>query len=168
MVLTQRYCELKIVQTNPAQWPVIREGILAVEKGTFEESFRYTEEDFESFKKDNTLNYVVFDGEKIIGYLMGCPIENDENYSDDTHFGNKDTIHLESTGILPEYHGKGLGQKLLLQFLEDAKIRGYTRAVMDATSEQMIGLALKHGFVKLQFYATWQGERSSWYMEKQL
>jgi len=38
--------------------------------------------------------------------------------------------------------------------------------VLDATSPQMVGLALKYDFKKIKFYAEWQGGRSSWYMEK--
>jgi GNAT superfamily N-acetyltransferase len=157
-----------ISRTSPSQWQDIKQGLLDVENEVFEDAIRYNETDFDSFLKDNTLNYLVWDGDRIIGYLMGCPIENDDSYSEDPHFGKNDTVHLESTAVLPAYHGKGLGQKLLLKFLEDAKIRGYNRAVMDATSEQMIGLGLKHGFVKIKFYPEWQGERSCWYMEKDL
>ncbi|MGV8171241.1 MAG: GNAT family N-acetyltransferase [Candidatus Woesearchaeota archaeon] len=155
-----------ISQTKPSQWQDIKKGVFNVEKEVFEEALRYDEEDVESFILDNTLNYIVWDGDKIVGYLMSCPIENDERYEDDPNFGKNDTIHIESMALLPEYRGKSLGQKLFLKCIEDAKILGYKRAVMDATSEAMVGLGLKHGFVKVKFYEEWQGERSSWYMEK--
>jgi [ribosomal protein S18]-alanine N-acetyltransferase len=157
-----------ISKTKPSEWQDIRKGVFYVEAEVFEEALRYDEEDFESFMLDNTLNYVIWDGDKIIGYSMSCPIENDERYEEDPNYGKNDTIHLESTALLPDYRGKGLGQKLFLKFLEDAKALGYKRAVMDATSEQMLGLGLKYGFVKIKFYEKWQGERSSWYMEKLL
>jgi GNAT superfamily N-acetyltransferase len=159
---------MKIVKTNPDDWENIKKGILSVESVAFEEGIRYEEEDFDSFLLGNTSNYIVVDDAtgEIVGYLMSCPIENDESYNEDEHFGKHDTIHLESIALAPACHGKGFGKMLFERFLSDSKDFGFKRVVLDATSPQMLGLALKHDFKKIKFYEEWQGGRSSWYMEK--
>lgn len=164
---------MEIIRTKPSDWPDIKKEVFDIEAKTFEEDIRYEEEDFESFELDNTLNYVVKDDDnssstKIIGYLMSCPIENDERYEEDEHFGRNDTIHLESIALAPECHGKGIGKALFEKFLEDAKTFGFKRVVLDATSPQMIGLATKFEFRKVKFHEEWQAGRSSWFMEKML
>jgi GNAT superfamily N-acetyltransferase len=161
---------MEITKTKPSDWPKIKQGILDVERDAFEEGMRYEEEDFDSFLLDNTTNYIVTDEttNEIVGYLMSCPIENDMSYEEDGHFGEHDTIHLESIALNPACHGKGVGKMLFEKFLSDAKDSGFKRAVLDATSPQMLGLAIKHDFKKLKFYEEWQAGRSSWYMEKML
>jgi len=168
---------MKIIKTIPTDWPSIKKGVFDVETSVFEEDIRYEDEDFESFERDNAMNYIVKDDfivtdatdlgdSKIIGYLMSCPIENDERYEDDEHFGRNDTIHVESMALSPDCQGRGIGRALFEKFLEDAKNVGFKRAVLDATSPQMIGLASKFGFQKLKFHEEWQAGRSSWFMEK--
>lgn len=161
---------MKIIRTKPSDWQDIKKEIFEIEAEVFEEDIRYEEEDFESFELDNTLNYIVKDElkDKIIGYLMSCPIENDDRYEEDEHFGRNDTIHLESIALSPECHGKGIGKSLFGKFLEDAKISGFKRVVLDATSPEMIGLATKYNFQKIKFYEEWQAGRSSWFMEKMI
>lgn len=163
---------MNIIQTKPSDWSDIRKGVYSVETKVFEEDIRYEEEDFESFERDNTLNYIVTDeisgdveNSFIIGYLMSCPIENDDRYEEDPNFGKNDTIHVESMALAPECHGKGIGKALFERFLQDAKEAGYKRIVLDATSEQMLGLATKYGFEKIKFDEEWQG-RTAWFMEK--
>jgi GNAT superfamily N-acetyltransferase len=167
---------MNIIRTKPSDWPVVRKGVFNIEAQVFEEDIRYEEEDFESFERENAINYIVKDNfvtnttdditdSKIIGYLMSCPIENDDRYEEDEHFGRNDTIHVESMALLPECHGKGIGKALFERFLEDAKVSGFKRVVLDATSPQMIGLATKYDFKKIKFEEEWQG-RTSWFMEK--
>jgi ribosomal protein S18 acetylase RimI-like enzyme len=159
---------IKIIRTKHNQWYDIKDGILEVEHKTFDHDSRYQEEhdDFESFVKDNTINFIVKDNDKIIGYLMSCPIENDIRYDHDEYFGKHDTFHLESMAILKKYRGTGLGNRLFEKFLETAKKLKFKRVVLDATSESMTMLALKHGFKKLTFHEKWDGDTSAWYMEK--
>lgn len=166
MVLIQIHKDFQILKTEPSQWLAIKGRILELENAIFEEPLRFTEKEFGSFIKHDALNYILSDKDSIIGYLMACHIEDDEAYSDDTHFGLRDTLHLESIGILPKYQGSGLGQVLLSRFLDDARSSGYARVVMDATSDAMVFIGLKHGFAKVEFYPEWKGDRSSWYMEK--
>jgi len=167
---------MKIIRIKPSDWPSIRKGVFEVETQVFEEDIRYEEEDFESFEQDNAINYIVKDelesddtvnlgNSKIIGYLMSCPIENDDRYEEDEHFGRKDTLHVESMALTPECQGKRIGTALFEKLLEDAKSSGFKRVVLDATSPQMIGLASKNNFQKIRFDDNWQG-RTSWFMEK--
>jgi len=168
---------MNIIRTKPSDWSSIKKEVFDIEAKVFEEDIRYEDEDFESFELDNTINYVVKDKDGsedsddssktiIIGYLMSCPIENDERYEEDEHFGRNDTIHVESMALAPECHGKGIGKALFEKFLEDARVSGFKRVVLDATSPQMIGLATKFDFQKIKFYEDWQAGRSSWFMEK--
>lgn len=163
---------MNIIQTQSSDWPKIRKGVFSVEAKVFEEDIRYEEEDFESFGLDNTLCYIVTDevssdaeNSYIIGYLMSCPIENDDRYESDPNFGKHDTVHVESMALAPECHGKGTGKALFERFLQDAIASGFKRIVLDATSPAMIGLATKYDFKKIKFDDDWQG-RSSWFMEK--
>jgi len=159
---------MKLVHAKTSDWKKIRQGVLNVEKNSFEKASRYVEEnnDFESFGKSQTINILALDGKKIVAYLMSCPLENDIRYKKDSHYGMWDTFHLESVAVLPEYRGSGIGKKMLERFMRDVKQRKYKRIVMDATSRKMVHLALKYGFKKIKYYPKWQGNRSSWFMEK--
>jgi ribosomal protein S18 acetylase RimI-like enzyme len=158
---------MEIIKTKPEDWPQIKKGIYIIESDTFEEEIRYDEEDFDSFELENTINYIVKDDtDEIIGYLMSCPIENDERYEEDEHFGKHDTIHVESMALLPKCQGKGIGKMLFEKFMHDSESMEFKRIVLDATSKQMISLALKYDFKKVKFYENWQAGRSSWFMEK--
>jgi ribosomal protein S18 acetylase RimI-like enzyme len=159
---------MKLVHAKISDWKNIRQGVLDVEKASFEKSLRYTEQDddFESFEKPHTINILALDGKKIIAYLMSCPLEYDSRYKKDSHYGKKDTFHLESIAVLPEYRGSGIGKKMIEMFIQDVKIHGYKRIVMDATSRKMVHIALKYGFKKIKYYPKWQGNRSSWFMER--
>ncbi|MFA5797820.1 MAG: GNAT family N-acetyltransferase [Candidatus Woesearchaeota archaeon] len=158
---------MNIIQVLPEDWPVYKNGIIAVENSTFEEGVRYTEEEeeFVTFLEVHAINFIILEEDTILGYLMSSRLEDDDRCVDDPHYGKYDTVHLESIAILPTHQSKGLGKQLFKAFLNKA-FETYKRVVLDATSDGMIRLAESEGFVKKKFQPHWEGTRDSWFMEK--
>lgn len=158
---------IKIRKIRINEWQKVRKEVMYIEHNTFEKELWYVEEDgdYDSFKFEGSINLMIFDNNKIIGYLMSSKIEDDVRCKKDKHYGMNDSIYLDSVAILPLYQGKGLGKKLFKKFLGLAS-RKYSRVILDATSESMIKLADSEGFKKIKYFKKWEGSRPSWFMEK--
>jgi hypothetical protein len=68
------------------------------------------------------------DSEKIVGYVKGGPLENYKlrRGTHDENWGKKDTAYMEWISIKPGYWGETGGHLLRLEFLKEAKRRGYS------------------------------------------
>ena len=90
----------------------------------------------------NSLTQVAEDKGKIIGYAIGS-ITKAESYRIIKHFAE-----LENMLIIKNYRGKGIGTKLILNFLQWAKNKGIkrTRMIASADNKEAIALYKKIGF----------------------
>jgi hypothetical protein len=68
------------------------------------------------------------DSEEIVGYVKGGPLENYKlrRGTHDENWGKKDTAYMEWISIKPGYWGETGGHLLRLEFLKEAKRRGYS------------------------------------------
>jgi hypothetical protein len=68
------------------------------------------------------------DSEEIVGYVKGGPLENYKlrRGTHDENWGKKNTAHMEWISIKPGYWGETGGHLLRLEFLKEAKRRGYS------------------------------------------
>jgi len=157
--------QIKLVKSK--EWENIKEEVHHIEESTFEEDIRYDRDsdDFDSFKNPHAINYLIYDENIAVGYLMSTRLEDDERCKRDKEYGKHTTFYLESIAFLPACQGKGFGRKVFARWLAFVKKRGYKRIVLDATSEGMRKLALAHGFIKVRHIKNWQG-RENWKMEK--
>jgi len=158
----------EVYLTEPKDWEKIRESIMKIENSAFEQEVRQDEDDIEStFTDEKSICLVVKDknSREIVAYTMSSPLEDYGFLYFDPHYGNYDSLYIESTAVLPNYQGKGIG-KILKEFLiEEAKRRGYKRMTTHATNEVITHINEKFGFRKVKYSKKWVGNRDAWYME---
>ena len=157
---------IKIRKTKTNEWKNIKDKVNEIEKNTFEKELQYEDIDFETFKNKKAINLLLFNDDRVVGYLMSSRLEDDIRCNKDVHYGKFDTYYLESIAIIPKYQGKGLGKKLFSKFLGLVKQKGCRRVLLDAASDSMEKLALFYSFKKIRHHKNWEGSRSAWFMER--
>ena len=161
----------EVYLTEPKDWKKIKEHIMKIENSAFEEEVRQDEDDIEStFTDEKSICLIVKDkkSKKIVAYTMSSPLEDYEFLRFDPHYGKYDTLYIESTAVLPNYQGKGIGKLLKEVLIEEAKRRGYKRITTRATNEIIVHINEKYGFRKVKYFKEWVGNRDAWYMELKL
>ena len=70
---------------------------------------------------------IIYENEAIVGYVKGGPIEkyNLRRGTFDENYGKRNTVHMEWICIRPGYWGTSGGHLLRMNFLQEAKKRGY-------------------------------------------
>lgn len=121
----------------------VLKGILQLHRNIFGDS-----EDLVSKMKSKPqlLVQAAMDGEKVIGYKMGYPLD-------------KDTFYSWLGGVDPEYRGKGLASMLMEKQHEYLKEMGY-KLVRTKTMNKwrgMLILNIKHGFDVIETYTDEKG-----------
>lgn len=93
------------------------------------------------FQKENSIYFVAAEADQIFG---GAGIYPTEGLA-------ADTVELVKMYLLPEARGKGLGKKLILQCIDFAKSKGYTKIYLETMPElqNAIGVYEKLGFTFL-------------------
>ncbi len=110
--------------------PFVKESILNLYR-ELPIAFRVDERQFrKSFSNNDTILMTLrIDNANgnILGYAKGASLENYKlrRGTEDENKGKKNTIYLEPIGVKPTYWGGAGGHLLRLQFLNEAKRRGY-------------------------------------------
>jgi GNAT superfamily N-acetyltransferase len=81
-------------------------------------------------------------------------------YSDDKNQSNADELHIlhiaemKRMFVLPQFHGKRLGELMCKSFIEIAKQLGYSQIKLDSLGKlnKAIGLYKKFGFTEIESY----------------
>ena len=156
-----------MIQIRPAREddiPAVKQIILAVAynifgfDGTLEESIRHFEslgifEDLENVQthyfQNNGVFLVAVEGEQVIGSGALRKLDNK-------------TAELKRMWLLEEYHGQGVGYRLLKQLLDFAHKKGYIRIRLQTSPEQTRALEFyrKVGFTEIPCYNEDVGEIS--------
>lgn len=111
--------------------PYVRETVLAIYKELFVPIRMNNEKEFiESISHKETIIItlrVKEDYRRIVGYVKGGPLERYtlRQGTWDENFGRENTVFMEWISIRPGYWGQGGGHLLRIEFLNEAKKRGY-------------------------------------------
>ncbi len=110
------------------------ERIVEIEKKSFDDPFP-KEVLFVQLFLHSDLSFVAEVNGKVVGYAICAPRE--DGY-----------LHLLNFAVDPEYRGKGIGTKLLLSVIEEAKFLGFkgVRLEVNVNNERARRLYEKHGF----------------------
>ena len=118
----------ELLNASDAAWP-----------GTFTGGIPYTAERVLRNRAEESLilDLVAAEGEKILGY---CTLTRD--------WRDPDALYVGFLDVHPDYHGRGIGKRLLLGALEEAIRRGVPYVSLNTWSgnERAIGLYKKLGF----------------------
>ena len=103
------------------------QAILKLEKACFPEDWQYPKWYLKNFlEKPNNINVLLKNGKQIIGYCLAVLMEEefDEIKKFDQELIMKERFYyIETIEILPEYRGKGLAKRLLIEVCREAQKR---------------------------------------------
>jgi ribosomal protein S18 acetylase RimI-like enzyme len=115
-------------------WNQLRDVVLEIENASFPSSLADTEDHLRKIVDSPTgilLVLRLLGSTKVAGYsaadLLEC-FPNIPGISTDSHFGQKDTVYIDSIAVLPNSRGRGFGMSLMRQCLAMALQRGIRRA----------------------------------------
>ncbi len=159
----------EIHRVEPKGWEKIKEQIMKIENSAFEKDVRQNEDDLrETFENDKSICLVVVDknNNKIFAYTIGASLDWYTFLDFDPHYRKNDSFYIESTAVLPEYQGRGIGKMLKKILIEEVRKMGYKRIVCHATNEKIKHINEDFGFRVIGHIKKWVGKRDAWYMEK--
>jgi len=110
------------------------DDVLVVESECFRSEDRYNRFIFNWFIARNPLFYLLRCGNETVGYILAI-IE-------------RGVCHIDSIAVKPKWRGRGLGEALLKKTLDECRVRGARRAILEVAvdNEPAIKLYLKTGF----------------------
>jgi len=141
MKLVKENERFAVYRTEPKDWEKIKDSIMRIENSAFEPGVRQSEYDiWTTFADKRDICLIVVDKKtgEIVAYSMGAPLEDYSFLKDDTHYGENDTIYIESTAVLPEYQNQGIGKLLKEAFIEQAKTELLNRPGVIGVASKLI------------------------------
>jgi ribosomal protein S18 acetylase RimI-like enzyme len=160
-------------EVSSSTWIQVRGDVLHIEKASFPSSLADSEEHLRKIVDSPTGIFFVLSlrsSKKVEGYaaadLLEC-FSDIPGIDTDAHFGQKDTVYVDSIAVLPSLTGRGFGMRLLRQCLEIAFRRGIRRATahVQSGSESRMKLSMN----VLGCFPNWYGTgRTFDYIEIQL
>lgn len=136
-------------KTTPTMWNDIKNDLMKLEINIFGKDEAFKLDDFSTFKNPNAYNIIVYNKNKMIGYMMSQKLS--ESGLHQKLKNQNTTLYLESIGILEQYRGKGLGRKLMQKLISHGALNGYKHIILDTKEYPMLKMAEKYGFKKIRF-----------------
>ena len=134
--MSKVYPELAIVKYGPSEF-LYKPDLMEMEEKCFAPSIRGDWEEIESLIKSSVSCYFVLDRSvKIVGIAYAIPMEEEADIDrDDPHYdygmktiqkyNMKKVAYLYSISVHPEYQGKDLAKRLMIEIIADCKAQGY-------------------------------------------
>ncbi len=96
---------------------------------------------YKAYNRPGTLYYVIQQGDTLLGGAGIGPFNGDQN----------DTCELQKMYLHPDARGKGLGNQLITQLLQDARSLGYSHCYLETLNSMSDALRLyqQQGFKRL-------------------
>jgi diaminobutyrate-2-oxoglutarate transaminase len=120
----------RLETVTPATWPLVMDGIMAIEHAVYEPARQDTLEDLRDVvHADGGVALVALRREagidRVVGFCVGDPVENHRTRPGpdrDPHRGRHDTFYGFDLALHPDMHGTGLGDRL-----KESQIRAVAR-----------------------------------------
>jgi ribosomal protein S18 acetylase RimI-like enzyme len=150
---------IEVRAVSSSTWSQLRGDILEIENASFPPSLADSGENLRKIVDSPTGIFIVLEllG-KVAGYAAADLLEcfpDIPGIGTDSHFGQKDTIYVDSVAVLPHSRGRGFGMCLMRQCLEMALERGIRRATAHVQSGS--GSRMKLAMNVLASFANWYG-----------
>src|SRR3989339_58437 len=160
IISVKRSEDYPIEITRAEDWIEVKDDIMEIEQACFHQNLRESEASLSSaFKDPNNIFLVLKDHKgKIIAYSYGTPLEKAEavNTNDPECYRPK-TLYVQSSAVLPDFQGKGIGKRLKQKMVECARERGYHNIAGHARSGASLKINLKHGAKVVKGFKNWGG-----------
>lgn len=119
--------------------------------GTYYREHKYGEPEFtECLYKKQAIFFVAILNSSLVGYVAGSVKTSRCQLS----------VHLDSVAVLPGARGKGVGDRLMQKFIEEAKQRACKKAMLEVAAANEGGIVFfsKVGFSKIRRLPGYYGE----------
>ena len=142
-------------------WSELRADLLEIESASFPPSLADTEEHLRKIIDSPTGIFFILralGSTKVAGYAAADLLERFADIpgiSTDRHFGQKDTVYIDSIAVLPYSRGRGFGMLLIRQCFEMALRRGIRRATAHIQSGS--GKRMKLSMNVIGSFPNWYG-----------
>jgi GNAT superfamily N-acetyltransferase len=150
---------LSFEDLNFKNWPLFEETILNNQQ-IFPEQIRTAKEDFLSIiYSPNQLSLVLKYDANFAGNAIGYPLEDEQDMKehDIDHIPiDGKTIYLFEFLVSNQFQGKGLGHKLLMEFIRKAKEKGFERIVGDFRPNGSLSLMRKLNAKEIKVHKNWE------------
>lgn len=159
-----------IISANPdievvQEWNRIREDILRIEHACYEESLRYSEEEFLEDLHDNGASFFVLRaGGRIRGFVNVAPLHRLDYCAFDPHFLLEDTLYVVGIAVEPEYRNRGYASLMLLHLME---MNGYSRFSAHAVGSVSKSMFIGSGFRQEGIFPCWMGGHDAAYLVRE-
>lgn len=160
----------EVISTAPdlevvREWPGIRDDILRIERDCYEESLRYSEEEFLEDLNDNDARFLVLrSGGRIEGFISAAPLHRLDYCSFDAHIGMEDTLYIIGIAVAPAFRKRGYAACMLSYLITGNDFSRYSaHAVGNASKQLFVG----SGFRDEGAFPGWMGGHDAAYMVRE-
>ncbi|HPQ52186.1 MAG TPA: GNAT family N-acetyltransferase [Spirochaetota bacterium] len=156
-----------IVSADPdleivSEWDSIREEILRIERVCYEESLRYSEDEFLEDLRDNGAQFLVLRaGGCIEAFISAAPLHRLDYCAFDQHSVMKDTLYIVSIAVAPAYRNRGYASTMLSQLMTVSRYSRFSAHAIGPASRSMF---LSSGFREDENFPGWMGGHDAVYM----
>lgn len=150
-------------------WPIHGRQILRIEQATLPPAMQATESQLRyAFRARRRLGLLLYHYDQPVGYVLGIPLESPRCLYDPAKdpiefYGRRDTVYIQSIGIVPAYRGAGGFQYLIAEFGRQCRQMGYKNCVAHVRHSNGVAAFARRRmrFEQLAIFENWQntGER---------
>ncbi|MDD5178266.1 MAG: GNAT family N-acetyltransferase [Candidatus Nanoarchaeia archaeon] len=117
---------------------------------------RSSKEDYKDMLKDeNSIAIVAFSDSEYVGNIVGSPLL-DHEFDEYELDKKKKIVYLYNIVVENNYQGRGLGSKLLKEFIKVAKERGFDTLVGHFRQNRSLALIKKLGCIIKKVHNNWE------------
>jgi GNAT superfamily N-acetyltransferase len=158
----------EFIQVSGSTWEAFRSEILQIERLSFADSIRATEDELHEVAKSASAVFFVarlVNSQQIVAYLAADRLElfaEVPGVVEDSHFRKRDTLYITSVAVHPNWRRRGLGVALQRDCVNQARRLGYARVSAHLRSGASHKLGLVHA--TLSTFDNWYktGDRFSY------
>jgi len=141
----------ELITVTPSLWNDLRSDILKIECASFPPSLADNDKDLQKLANSSSGIFLILtlpSPFRAIGYIAADLLEyfaDIPGIAADPHFGQRDTIYVESVAVLPAWRGRGFGTALMRKCIQVAVQKGMHRVTAHVHSGSVIrtGFAIK-------------------------
>jgi ribosomal protein S18 acetylase RimI-like enzyme len=151
---------------NIENWSRFEKEVIRTEQ-IYPEALRTPAYEFNNILSGPNIFKCAFVDSKYSGNAIGYPLETSEDLEshgvDVSRLGEK-IIYLQNLAILPNYQGKGIGYKLLKEFIRSAKEKGFETLIGHFRPNGSLALIKKFGAKEVKQCHNWEGSTECFVM----
>jgi GNAT superfamily N-acetyltransferase len=134
-------------------------SLLEEAESIYPESIRLDIEEYEVIiKSPNSIGLIAYHDDSYVGNIVGCQpdLEDIAYVHESHHITRKKTIYVNNIIVLSEHQGKGYGKDLMLEFMEEAKMKGCTHLMGHFRKNGSYAIVKKFHPLQERIFENWE------------